>query len=478
MPRSEPFVGLVFVDVGSPNPAYRCEGGTFSKAEVTFVFFFVIESILAIVIALLFGIVAGWLVWGGERKKPVAAGISSGAVAIESESDTADTKPSVANAASTSAVGALSLAGAPDERLIALEREYEEVNAEFEELRAELEDTRADLEELHERVASRDGDVSRLKAKLRKAVEEIERRTAIATAARDELAQERARVAALAAEIEEAQAQHEAAAFAGNSSADASTADRPPVNLAPVFDLDSDAASRAAMTEEQIEERVRARTASLTIQTEALERRMNLAASRADEAERELASAKLALADAQAKALEGIAGVRRESDAQIGELESELARANAKVAHSNGMLTELAAELQTIRDANSSHLQRVHTSIGDLSQRLDSAKAVLDSGASIAASPERPTSVMLLPGITDELAVHLNEIGVGGLEEVARWTDDDVSRVQSWLPDHPGIIIRNNWVRAARAALAEENANLVGQGNAVNTQTSHEPGHD
>jgi chromosome segregation ATPase len=366
--------------------------------------FFIAESILVIIISLLAGCVAGWLIWGGERKKTKDAStidVSSSVLPSSGTAFLSSETPLVANGSDSELRAELDDLHA---ELADTQAELEEARSALEDARIELGDTHAELGDHRERVMTRDADVSRLKAKLRKAVEEIERRTALANVARQELAEERTKFS-------------EQLNLIGNGASSDAAPHGGAVGLTGAghstgpFDVDN--GSSSALTEEQIEERVRARTAQLQLRFEATERRMDQAIARADEAERELASARLGLRDAQTLAHEREAGLRREAqeraeqlesetasvrnsaETRLKELETELQKAKAESAEeierlqgvviqaqetsskADRALSELTEQVGTIRSLNATHLEQVHNTIDDLQSRLDAAKSML-----------------------------------------------------------------------------------------------------
>ncbi len=478
--------------------------------------FFIAESFVALVIAAFFGCIAGWLIWGGERRTAKVDG---------------DHSANSLAGTSGAALGESAVTPRPSSELAeGVSAENVTQHPDFVSMKRELAGLNDRSTALEERVELREADVARLKAKLRKAVEEIERRTALATAARRELADERTRIEALE------QAGQTAPAIAPSNE---TAADVSPLS---VFDVEAGAA-HVALTEEQIEERVRARTASLAIQSENLERRMHQAASRADDAERELITSKQALADAKAHAQELLAdarregqesveAVRREAQQESARLDRELQEANRRAEDANRSVAELTTEVNAIRDAQASHLRRVQEAMRAIeadaivvpptsaasvvsstgpatistltgSSSSKGASTSIQSASNAALSPVdqagaeqtgtepagteragtgplsgplsnealstgavRPPgaandfdgSIRSLPGMTETLERHLATIGIERLDEVASWTAVDIARVQAWLPDFPGVIVENNWVEVATRALNASNS--------------------
>jgi predicted flap endonuclease-1-like 5' DNA nuclease len=296
-----------------------------------------------------------------------------------------------------------------------------------------------ELHDLSDRLSEREADVARLKAKLRKAVVEIERRTALAQTARAELIDEHHRVV--------------------QGLANASVA---PVNVnASALEHDDFAPSGTRFTSAEIDDLIQAKTASLLIQTSQLERRTALIQSRAEEAETRVVALKAEAAQYQAEAESTLAKAQHDAANRILALEVDLASARQRTNVATQELVGFASEVSAIRDTNAKHLQSVHETMRDLELRLDTTKAAL-AGRSLPKSPissvvpdnfaDRPT-LLGLPGMTPKLIDSLSELGVASLEDVAGWTSEDVARIQSWLPEDPAIVERNGWVAAAQEAL-------------------------
>ena len=306
-----------------------------------------------------------------------------------------------------------------------------------------------DLEAIAERLKTREEDVVRLKAKLRKAVEEIEKRTAGAQAARAELLDYQEQIARdLAAKPVEIE----------------------PSNAASRDGHDDFAPSGTRFTTVEIDELVQARTASLLILTSQLERRTALIQSRAEEAESRVVALKAEAAEYQQETEAALAKAEHDATNRILALEVDLASARQRTNIATRELMGFGSEIAAVRETNAKHLQVVHETMRDLQHRLDATKAAL-AGRSIAPStPSSPsafvsglvnsrgTSLLALPAMTSTLVDSLAELGVTSLEDVASWTAEDISQIQSWLPEDPEIVERNGWVAVAQLALRENTA--------------------
>ncbi len=302
-------------------------------------------------------------------------------------------------------------------------------------LELEAAQLREELDQLSARLETREADVVRLKAKLRKAVEEIEKRTALAQAARAELVEHQQRLA---------QSQVATSTNEGSERDD----------FAPVG---------TRFTSAEIDELVQARTASLQIQTSQLERRTALIQSRAEEAEARVVALKAEAARQQAETDAAFAKAEQESADRILALEVDLASARQRTNMATQELMGFGTEISAIRDTNAKHLQSVHETMRDLQHRLDTAKAAL-AGRSISAvkSATVPattslsdSTLMVLPGMTVSVVDSLAELGIFTLADVASWTNEDVDHIQSLLPENPDIVERNGWVAVAQRSLRE-----------------------
>ncbi|MCH8240468.1 MAG: 50S ribosomal protein L19, partial [Proteobacteria bacterium] len=70
-----------------------------------------------------------------------------------------------------------------------------------------------------------------------------------------------------------------------------------------------------------------------------------------------------------------------------------------------------------------------------------------------------------IEGVDEELAKRLNEINVIQFEQIANWTDDDIANVDEAL-SLKGRIESGNWVKQARAQMAESTVEEVPAGDA------------
>ena len=307
---------------------------------------------------------------------------------------------------------------------------------------AELE---SDLGNINERLTIREADVVRLKTKLRKAVEEIEKRTALAQAARAELVDHQQ---LLARSITES--------TSGSQQAFAATAEH-----------DDFAPAGTRFTPAEIDELVQARTASLHIQTSQLERRTALIQSRAEEAEARVIVLRAEVSQTQADAEAMLAKAEHDANNRILSLEVDLASARQRTNMATQELMGFGSEISAIRDTNAKHLQSVHETMRDLQHRLDTTKAALagrsipavqSSNAESVVDGNGQSSLLVLPGMTATLIDALAELGVRSLHDVSSWTTEDVEHMQSWLPEDPAIVERNGWVAFAQRSLRENSA--------------------
>ena len=406
--------------------------------------FFIFESLALLSIASVVGVVAGFLVWGG-RPAPVS---------------------------SAAAVG-------------------------------------ADQAHLWAEINNRNADVARLRHKLKRAVIELERRAQQVVAARDAHDNLLVQLDALGAQLAVAQ---EGLAIAG--------AGGPPVEVHRLIDdtraqfeqrlVDEreafehqriEAAARVTLAEQQLADAHRELERSKGEASEAHGQVQDLAA-RLQAFEADLRQARDELSQAEAEAGESqeraqqseqrLARVERSYEDRVASLEVDLASARLRTDVAAGELVAFRNDLGQLHDANARHLAASHSTIGELSTRLDRASAALNdraprpptqhaathapatttpniaapevaspevaSAEMIAAPLETPTpsavaidlrNIQLLPGVDRDIAGHLEELGIQSLTDIAGWTESDVERFQAWLPDHPRIVADNDWVAAA-----------------------------
>ena len=136
------------------------------------------------------------------------------------------------------------------------------------------------------------------------------------------------------------------------------------------------------------------------------------------------------------------------------EASSSRLRADAAAEH----LGRLQREFRAVHERSSAHLEATRAAMADLDRQLATAHATLsDTAPPPVAEPTSstpdPTSLLALPGMTEEVVAHLHELGVHSLTDISRWSPDDASRIGAWLPEHPDVITANEWVESARALL-------------------------
>jgi chromosome segregation ATPase len=146
----------------------------------------------------------------------------------------------------------------------------------------------------------------------------------------------------------------------------------------------------------------------------------------------------------------------------IQQREIELSSARLRTESARNELGAISTELVEFRKRNTELLQDSHSRLSGLTGRIETAHSIL-SGQSKKAAPSAAQSfssdeLLVLPGMTAEIASHLRELEVKSLSDVASWTDADVKQYETWLPDHPGIVSANDWVSRARSAIAAKAA--------------------
>jgi predicted flap endonuclease-1-like 5' DNA nuclease len=163
--------------------------------------------------------------------------------------------------------------------------------------------------------------------------------------------------------------------------------------------------------------------------------------------------------------------LERDLRQDIQQREIELSSARLRTESARNELAVISTELVEFRKRNNELLQDSHTRLSGLTGRVDTAHSIL-SGQTKTASPSTSGTaaqathattsrmgdagsdeLLVLPGMTPEIAHHLRELEVRNLADVASWTAADVTQYEAWLPDHPGIIRSNDWVGQAKAAL-------------------------
>ena len=397
--------------------------------------FFIFQSVALLSVACAFGVFAGWLFWGGNTA-PTGSASESG---FATPDVTAKSRVAIA----------------------------------------------ADLD-------ARTADVARLRQKLKRAVVELERRSGQLVAVREEHETLQMHLDALSSQLVSAGVavpaglvqpdpvghiqplvdDHEPAASdhlampadvaipEGADSLD---------SVGPVEALAVDATEATGMDwDRRLEEERATHRAALHAQIAESERllaenevRAHDLRARADAAEAEVAALQASLV-----------ALERESEGRLAALELDLSSARLRADAAARELVSFSAELKVLRDANTSYVESTQTTMEDLQARLDGASSALSGRVGSKTATDEPTSgaslyeLVSLPGMSHELAAQLRDIGVRSVADIAGWTADDVERFQAWLPDHPGVIARNEWVDVARMLVAEAEASPEGGGGA------------
>ena len=409
--------------------------------------FLIAHSFVLLLIATAVGLVAGWLIWGGNTR-----------------------------AEQTGVVNATSM------------------SSELEALRSELD--------------ARTGDVARLRRKLKRAVEELESQATqlaeaedrIATqsssayvgapllvedpelmaevvALREQLAFDRSALNDARAALESLRAEHEdvlhqlRAAEARSAELD----DDLGVARTQLVGAEDGQAARAQLTVlegELYEAQTLIRDAAERVTY--LERQALLWQNEADRLQ-------AAIDDNAAAEAQRLETSERENQALLREHETALVslrmeasssrlRADAAAEH----LVRLQREFRAVQERSSVHLETTQAAMADLDRQLAAAHATLsDAAPQRVAEPSSvaldPAGLLALPGMTEQLVEHLHDLGVDSLTDVSRWSPDDIARIAAWLPEHPDVITANDWVVSARALLSGGSG---GSDNSVGSNTS------
>ena len=282
---------------------------------------------------------------------------------------------------------------------------------------APLPDRESGTGRLYSELEARTADVARLKAKLRKAVEEIERRTAQVVAAREAHELEHRRVIELESRLDE---------------------DR-----------------RSEQTALSDQHRL------LNLETE-LEEARNRAGQLATEVE------ELAMSHAQ---------LQSSTEAERQALTVEAASLRLRTDGALEQLNNFSREVEEFHDEHARHLARSQKLTAELQAKLAVTRSAL---AGRAPAPSAPSTLVLpiaplshseehdgllqLPGMTADIANSLMELGVHSVRDIAAWSSFDVRRIQDWLPEFPNVVEEYQWVDRARVlvrALRDPSAGMV-----------------
>ena len=392
--------------------------------------FFLVQTLPVLAAAIGLGAVAGWLVWGGPSPSPAVAGVTPGAAknfipdlvgdpGRDAGATPVDHAPLEFRAAgpvggSRGAFGSITSDLSQDidvslssvaaiDNGPAAEHEFAS-GAVVPRGGAPISD--AALLALQQELEAKRADVARLKTKLRKAVEEIERRTTQTVAAREARDAERRRALALEEQI----------------------ANLPGPDTIPSVD------QKTLVSLEADLERAKLRANHLAIEVE------ELAASHAQ--------------------LQSSTAAERQA------LTVEAANLRLRTEGALDQLNEFSREVETFHAEHSQHLARSQQLMTELQMKLALARAALAgrpaTTSAVAASLPAPTvpaqvaqgegeaSLEQLPGMSADLLRSLRELGVSSIHEVARWSSFDVQRIQGWLPEYPNVVVENRWVEHAR----------------------------
>ncbi len=278
---------------------------------------------------------------------------------------------------------------------------------------------RWEVEELESELEARTADVARLKLKLRKAVEEIEKRTAQTAAAREARDEERRRSAELADQLAVAHSQIAIAASGDQG--------RRVLELSNLEDLEAEL------------ERAKHRAGQLAVEVEELTR-SNAHLQSTSESERQALTVEAASLRLRT---EGALDQLNDFSREIASFHAEHAQ---HLARSQQLMGELQAKLAVARAALSG---RPPTHVASSNQ---GATLVLPS---VGVEPES-NGLTQLSGMTPEIANQLSELGVGSIRDIAAWSVHDVQRMQEWLPEYPNIVADNRWVEQARSIVRSQ----------------------
>ena len=378
--------------------------------------FFIFQSVALLSVACAFGVFAGWLFWGGNT----APGRSVSEFGFAMPDTTAKSRVAIA----------------------------------------------ADLD-------ARTADVARLRQKLKRAVVELERRSEQLVAVRDEHETLQLHLDALSSQLVAAGVAvpvgHDHPDPVGDVQAliddhELAMSDHVAVSdhvaesdhLAMPVDvalLEEERATHRAALQAQIADSER-----LLAENEA---RTHELRTRADAAEAEVSALQTSLQ-----------ALHLESESRLAALELDLRGARLRADAAARELVTFSAELKALRETNASYVESTQTTMQDLQARLDGASSALSGNVGLKAAADEAMSgaslyeLVSLPGMSHELAAQLRDIGVQSVADIAAWTADDVERFQAWLPDHPGVIARNEWVDVARVLVVEAEASPEGGGGA------------
>jgi chromosome segregation ATPase len=360
---------------------------------------------------------------------------------------------------------------------------------------AEQQALEEELTDVRELLGQRESDVTRLRGKLRLAATELEKRANQVSSARrahaeiaNQFADMENRLSTVEAERMRLQTLTEEAATnptlwaaeANNRSVEAAIAERNAAHetkLAEVTSIhDRNVAEMTSRYEAglvELESKHEARVAELSGVVADRERSLT-------ELQQRLVAAEDARSDAEGqvqdlnqrvdaaetevvRVLSEAKKLERDLRQDVQQREIELSSARLRTESARNELGVISTELVEFRKRNTELLQDSHTRLSGLTGRVDTAHSILSgqsksaSGASSARASSTNTSddeLMLLPGMTPEIASHLRELEVRSLADVASWTAADVKQYETWLPDHPEIVSSNDWVGRAKAALA------------------------
>lgn len=384
--------------------------------------FLVAQTFFLLVVATMVGVGAGWLIWGGSKR--------------------------------SGAPSANSLPGAA--------------------LTSELEQSQAEVD-------ARTSDVARLRRKLKRAVEELERLAMQLEAAEEQITSlssgsspmaiaglegessvvDDAQFVALRGELEESQAAHRSVTEELESvQADLDSASDQLVSV----HARSEAALKEVAELERHANEARSASADATARIVYLEEQALLWQNEADRLQAVVDDMVIAQAS-EVQALDArLAAVQHDHDTQVAQLRAEVSDHRMRAEASSEQLDRLKSEIRSFRERSQAHLEASRAMMADLDQQLAAATTAMshnpqptaltvDANAHRATGPE--FGLERLPGITAGLVAHLGELGVASLADVARWSPDDVARISSWLPESRDIIGENNWVETARSLLTD-----------------------
>lgn len=140
-----------------------------------------------------------------------------------------------------------------------------------------------------------------------------------------------------------------------------------------------------------------------------------------------------------------------QDDARLRELEAALYVARNEQAKAQVEVSTLRGDLKEIETRHQSLVKEHEALLAELQKVKQLPASTAPASAPIEPrKPSEPDDLTAIAGIGRVLASLLDKNGVRTFQQIARWTDKDIERMEGLLGSFRGRIRRDNWMASAR----------------------------